>query len=139
MTERLVDVVVEALDERGAEDRVVRLLARTKPEVLHQLDAGTERRETSAHRLDAVLGHDLSLRPAEVGAGDDRGAEPEQLLEQGHRRADPEVVGDLQAAVHHGDGRVEVDAHEDSLAGEAPPALAGRQGARHRATGRCGP
>ena len=53
------------------------------------------------------------------------------VVKERQRRAQAEVVGDRQYAVDLGDRRVEVDAHQDALAREAPPALDASAAARH--------
>ena len=121
--EGLIDVVVEPFDERGPEGRVVRLLTGIESQVLEQFDPGAELLQAATDGLDAVLRDDFALGTAEVRARDDRRPETQQRLEERDRRADPKIVGDGHDAVDDGDRRVEVDAHEDSLPLETPPAL----------------
>ena len=67
--EGLVDVVVEALDQRRAEHGVVGLLAGMEAQVLQQLDVATEFVQSTTHRFDAVALDDLAVGTTEVRAG----------------------------------------------------------------------
>ena len=85
-TEGLVDVVVEALDQRRAEGRVVGLLARVEAQVLEELHPGqsSARRRRTGSTL--YFSTTWPLRPAEVRARHDDGAARQQFLEERERR-----------------------------------------------------
>ena len=66
--EGVVDVDVDALDERRHEGRIVGRLARVEAEVLEQLDARGELGQAGAHRIHRVLRVRCALRAPEVAA-----------------------------------------------------------------------
>jgi hypothetical protein len=92
-----------------------------------QLDPGAQLVEPPAQRFDAVARVDPAPGAAEVRAGDDRGAEGQQFLEERHTGTDAEVVAHLEAAVDLGDRAVEVHAHQHPFSREVAPALGGGQ------------
>ena len=71
--------------------------------------------QAGGNRLQGQLGLDLALGLAHMGAGDDRRALLQQVLDGGQGGADALVVGDDAAAVL-GHGHVEVAAKENLLA-----------------------
>ena len=90
----------------------VALLTGIEPEVLHQLDTGSQLGKPLANGLDRVLRIGLALGTAEVAGTHHRRTALGQPLNRGQRGTDPEVVGDLSVF----DRDVEVGAHEHPLA-----------------------
>ncbi len=89
----------------------VALLTGIEPEVLHQLDTGSQLGKPLANGLDRVLRIGLPLGTAEVAGAHHRRAALGSH-DRGQRGTDPEVVGDLSVV----DRDVEVGAHEHPLA-----------------------
>ena len=137
--ERVIHVEVRQRRELRRERRIVLLLLGVEPQVLEQhhlvvcvrLRHGRARRFADAvggeddrapeqlrqardHRREAVLGHRLAFRAPEVRGEDDRGALFERVPDRRQRCADAGVVADHAVLDRH----VEVDADEDTLAGE---------------------
>ena len=111
--ERVVDIGVHAVDERGDELRIVALLARVESEVLQEFDACRQLGQALPDRLHRVLRVRLTLGPTEVRCAHDVSAAAGQPFDGRQRSSNAEVVGDHPVV----DGHVEVGAHQH------PPAV----------------
>ena len=106
--ERVVDVRVDAIDQLGDVGRIVRGLPRVEPDVLDQLDAGSQLREAFANRLERERRVRSTLRSAEMARAHHRRPSRGQPLDRRQRRADPEVIGDDRPVTRAVEGHVEV-------------------------------
>ena len=113
--ERIVDVGVEALHQLGHEVVTVGLFARIEPEVLEQLHAGGELRQTGPHRGHRILRIRLSLRATEMTGAHHGGTARREPLDGGQRRLDAEIVGDGAGVVRPLHRHVEIGANQDAL------------------------
>ena len=110
--ERVVDIRVHAVDQRGDELRIVALLARVESEVLQELDARRQLGEALPDWLHRVLRVRLALGPTEVRCAHDVSTAAGQPFDGRQRGSDAEVVGDHPVVDRH----VEVGAHQHPLA-----------------------
>ena len=130
--EGLVHVVVKPLDQRRAKGRVVGLLAGIEAQVLQQLDRRARARARQ-RRSGSTLKRSSTRpfgRPKWVQATT-VAPRSSSRSKSGSGRAQTKVVGDAEHAVHLGDGRVEVHAHQHALAGEVSPSSIEAREARH--------
>ena len=123
--EGLVDVVVDALDQRRAEDGVVGLLARGRSEGSRAARPRAELGQALAHRLDAVALVDAGPWGARGAshATTERPARPSGRSSSGSVARMRKSSATSRRPSTSATGRVEVDAHEDALAREVAPAL----------------
>ncbi len=138
-SERVIHVEVRQRRQLRRERRIVLLLLGVEPQVLQQHDllvcvrlrhgrarrfadavggedhrAPDQLRQARDHWRKAVLGHRLAFRATEVRGENDRGALFEGVPDRRQRCADAGVVANHAVL----DGYVEVDADEDTLAGQ---------------------
>ena len=115
--ERVVDIRIDALDQLGDVGRIVRGLPRVEPDVLDQLDAGSQLREAFANRLERERRVRSTLRSAEMARAHHRRPPRPQPLDGGKRGTNPEVVGDDRPLTRAVERHVEVapDEHTTTI------------------------
>ena len=94
----VVHVEVLALHQTGDERRVVGLLSRVEPQVLHELDAGCQLRQALTDRLHGEARVGLAVRPPEVTARRDLGPPAHEPFDRRQRGAQAKVVVHLGRA-----------------------------------------